>query len=564
MAGIVDTLGSGFAPDVQVIPGLEAGPEVATIGLTAPCLQIDPEFKDLIPPLSQDEVEVLKESLSTQGCRDKLVVWKDHNVLLDGHHRYQICTELRLDFETNEIDLPSRADAKIWILKNQRGRRNLNESQRAMLALKLEAIYSEKARENMGTRIDLGQNLGQGEGGRSAEKAGKDMGVSHQTVTFAKKVVTKGIPALAKMVESGDIAVSAAAKVASLPQDAQEKTLQAIETQIKGGKKPKVVMAMSEIRQPAQETPRDDSDVCLEKFRKNLDANWKLLQGIESIQRPENLVEMLAVTEKVMARLREVETRCLDLSQIPADNCVIEVDYFKAFLMSLEPVSKGLKLRFEAEGVRAVAADLTGCIVAEAFLPRELFAKYEELGEIGLPDTKKLLGMVSSLTGDSLPGKKNLRLFIKPGNEESHSSKLLGISGQENFQYVLCKPEYIIDRVMPVISSSCQMVVDGKDLMTKLKSARVLDEVGKFLVSERGLEIVSQNADARGTQRPGCRVLTDGVADAKFNLKTLMAIRRTIEKSKDVTLGLGVSQPMTLDLAIDTIKIRYLIQGVQL
>jgi hypothetical protein len=128
--------------------------------------------------------------------------------LLDGHHRYTICHEVGLDFEIREIELPSRDDVKIWIIKNQRGRRNLTPSQLSMLAVKLEAIYSEKAKENMGTRTDLGQDLGQGEGGRSAEKAAEDMGVSRQSVSFAKKVSAKGIPELVRRVASGDIAVS--------------------------------------------------------------------------------------------------------------------------------------------------------------------------------------------------------------------------------------------------------------------------------------------------------------------------------------------------------------------
>ena len=105
-----------------------------------------------------------------------------------------------------------------------------------MLAVSLEAIYCEQAKERMGTRTDLGQNLARCEAGRSAEKAAKDRRISRQTVTFAKKVATKGNPKLAKMVESGDIAVSAASKVASLPQEAQENIIQNIENQIREGR----------------------------------------------------------------------------------------------------------------------------------------------------------------------------------------------------------------------------------------------------------------------------------------------------------------------------------------
>jgi ParB-like chromosome segregation protein Spo0J len=312
MSGETATLGSGFIPDSLLLPQLEAGPEAAISGQEAPILQIDSEFQHLIPPLTSSELYELRESLSTQGCREKLLVWKDHNILLDGHHRYTICHELGLDFEIREIELPSRDDVKIWIIKNQRSRRNLTPSQLSMLASELEAIYSEKAKENMGTRTDLGQDLVQGEGGRSAEKAAKDMGVSRQSVSFAKKVSAKGIPELVRRVASGDIAVSAASKIASLPAETQEKIMQAFVTDIGEANKPKIKNIIREVVPPSQETPRE-SDKFLEMFRKKQEANLKLLQDIESSQRPENLAALLAIVEKITARLREIEINSLDL-----------------------------------------------------------------------------------------------------------------------------------------------------------------------------------------------------------------------------------------------------------
>ena len=180
--------------------------------------------------------------------------------------------------------------------------------------------------------------------------------------------------------------------------------------------------------------------------------------------------------------------------------------------------------------------------------------------EIGLPDIKKLLGMVSSLSSDSLPGKKNLRLFVEPGNDGDESGKLHGVSGQQNFQYILWKPELIMDRRMPESSSTCEVLVEGKDLVTGLKQAIVIDQIGKFLVSEGSLLIVSKNADDRGTARPPCRVLRNGLVDSKFDIKKLLTIRCTIEKSKAVTLGLGMGQPMTMDIKIDKMAIKYYIR----
>ena len=498
MAGESATLSTGFIPDSLLLPQLEARPEAAISGQEAPILQIDSEFQHLIPPLTSSELDELRESLSTQGCHDKLLVWKDHNILLDGHHRYTICHELGLDFEIREIELPSRDDVKIWIIKNQRGRRNLTPSQLSMLAVKLEAIYSEKAKENMGTRTDLGQDLGQGEGGRSAEKAAEDMGVSRQSVSFAKKVSAKGIPELVRRVASGDIAVSAASKIASLPSETQEKIMEKIETQIEAGSNPKVAAIMREIVPSDQETPKD-ADELLETFRKKQEDNLKLLQGIETSQRPENLVEMLAVAERITAKLKEIETKSLGPDQIPADSCIIKADLFKTFLMSLVPASNDLRLEFEAGGVHAVATDMIGYLAAEAFLPKESFEKYFDLGKIGLPNTKRLIQMISSISSDRLPGKKNLRLYIESndggdysGIDEDpdwrimHSQDCLGVlrglSGRGNFRYRLLKPELIMDREMPDISLPCELQVDGKKLMIALEHAKALDQIGKFLL----------------------------------------------------------------------------------
>jgi len=54
--------------------------------------------------------------------------------------------------------------------------------------------------------------------------------------------------------------------------------------------------------------------------------------------------------------------------------------------------------------------------------------------------------------------------------------------------------------------------------------------------------------------------LRSGSVDSKFNINRLMDISRIIEKSKEVTLGLGLGEPMTIDLKINTIAIKYYIK----
>lgn len=520
-------------------------------------LKVEPEFKALIPPLTNDEYAALKESIKTHGCHDPLIIWKGRNIILDGHNRYQICRELDLRFEVVEIELSSHTDAKIWMIKNQRARRNLNESQRAMLAVRLEELYSEKAKDRKGTRTDLGQNLDQGEAGRSAEKAAKDMGVSHQTVSFAKKVVKEGVPGLKKIVESGEVAVSAAAKVASRPANVQEKIVEKAEIQIKEGKHPKMPAL---IRENGSKTSEIDFDEQLENFRKDLEANLELLEGIETTKRPENLGEMLSVTEKMVERLREIETSSFDPKIKSQAYCIIELDHFKAFIESIVPISERANLKFDSDGVRVMAADPSANIIAEAFLPKVLFSHYVEIGEIGLPDTSKLLEKLTDLSTKKLAGKKNLLIYVEPGKGDKDQGKLHGHSGTNKIEYALESPSQVEGEGVPDSVSTCEVRVDGSDLVKALRQSKVNGKTGKFSVSDKKFKIVSEDENAKGIATPNCQVLGDGSADSVFAIDQLLAIKHTIEKCGDAKLSLGMNQPMILDLDIDKMAIKYFVK----
>lgn len=333
MAGDVKTTPSEIAKLGQSEPMADILSENVTIEASEkPILTVDQEFRGLIPPLTESERAALRESIKTHGCRDSLIIWKGLGIILDGHYRYEICNELGLHFETIETEFPDRTEAKIWMIKNQRGRRNLNESQRAMLAVKLEALYGVQAKERMGTRTDLGQNLDPCEAGRSAEKAADDMNISHQTVSYAKNVVQKGIPELKMIVESGKLAVSAAKKVASYPPEVQEKIVEKVITQIDAGMHPKIAAIIREFVPETEGAQKKDAAKQLEKFRKNQEATLKLLEGIT--ERPENLAELLALAEKINARLKEIETLTLDLApQVVVD----EPDGYMASNFMVDP-----------------------------------------------------------------------------------------------------------------------------------------------------------------------------------------------------------------------------------
>ena len=96
-------------------------------------IKIDPEFEAEIPPLTEEEFNLLKQNILSEGrLLSPLIIW--NGTIVDGHNRYRILLEHpEIDYETLNKDFPDRFAASAWICKNQLGRRNLTPEQRVYL-----------------------------------------------------------------------------------------------------------------------------------------------------------------------------------------------------------------------------------------------------------------------------------------------------------------------------------------------------------------------------------------------------------------------------------------------
>lgn len=72
-------------------------------------LSIDEEFRQIAPPISKAEHDELERSLIAEGCRDPIVIWD--GVILDGHHRYEICRRRNIPFQVKDMHLDCREEA---------------------------------------------------------------------------------------------------------------------------------------------------------------------------------------------------------------------------------------------------------------------------------------------------------------------------------------------------------------------------------------------------------------------------------------------------------------------
>ena len=110
-------------------------------------IKIDNEFRTLIPPLTEEEFNQLEANCLENGIQDSLKTWD--GILIDGHNRYEIAQKHGLEFKTEEMEFSSRDDVKLWIIKNQLGRRNLDKWQRFDLAKQQEHVEKAKAKGRM-------------------------------------------------------------------------------------------------------------------------------------------------------------------------------------------------------------------------------------------------------------------------------------------------------------------------------------------------------------------------------------------------------------------------------
>lgn len=110
-------------------------------------IKIDNEFRTLIPPLTAEEFSQLEANCLENGIQDSLKTWD--GILIDGHNRYEIAEKHGLEYKTEEMEFSSRDDVKLWIIKNQLGRRNLSTYDRSVLALKLKPVIAEMAKKNV-------------------------------------------------------------------------------------------------------------------------------------------------------------------------------------------------------------------------------------------------------------------------------------------------------------------------------------------------------------------------------------------------------------------------------
>ena len=209
---------------------------------------VNEELKAYIDPLTPDEHDALERSLLAEGCRDALVLWG--NVLVDGHNRYGICSRHGIPFQTvQNTRFQSMEDVHLWMIEQHLGRRSVSDFQRGVLALRKRAIVEarRRAEQEQLRRESEGEaalSAAQGQADADAppwEPAPKlskadlarEAKLSASQVTLIEKISAHAAQEVIEAVKAGEISLSAAAVVASLPEEEQRAAAQGGRSELK-------------------------------------------------------------------------------------------------------------------------------------------------------------------------------------------------------------------------------------------------------------------------------------------------------------------------------------------
>ena len=167
------------------------------------------------PLLSGGELEAFIADIKTHGQRESIKLFEGK--ILDGQNRYFACKRAGITPRVEQW-VPGPGENPVdYVRSVNLQRRHLNESQRASLAAKMVELYeayapekcAEMAPRNCGDASSSPTRAG------AVQAAKTEFRVSDESMARAQKVMEHAVPELQAMVDGGELAVSAAAEVAT-------------------------------------------------------------------------------------------------------------------------------------------------------------------------------------------------------------------------------------------------------------------------------------------------------------------------------------------------------------
>jgi len=239
-------------------------------------LKIDPELRDLLPPLTSEEYKQLEKNIVENGFDGNFPIMEWQGFIVDGHNRYDICKKHNIEPVIGTLAYKTKEEVMEWMLDIQLGRRNLTPIQKIAITEKYRPIYEKQAKENL---VNAGNNYGVGQDKKplpklvnpiesvdTTKKLSKLAGVGKETYRMGAKILNSDNEKLKQEVLSGEKSINAGYKEL---------------TGKKENKKEEVkneIPSTSQIQSPKSKVSEEVKQICedlkTEKTKEYLDSIW--------------------------------------------------------------------------------------------------------------------------------------------------------------------------------------------------------------------------------------------------------------------------------------------------
>lgn len=243
-------------------------------------LKIDPELRDLLPPLTNEEYKQLEKNIVENGFDRNFPIMEWQGFIVDGHNRYDICKKHNIEPIIGTLAYKTKEEVMEWMLDIQLGRRNLTPIQKIAITEKYRPIYEKQAKENQSkyygnqydresgltVKLPQVQNGSQERNPTTSEKLASIANVSEKTYRMGAKILNSGNEKLKQEVLSGEKSINAGYREL---------------TGKKENKKEEVkneIPSTSQIQPPKSKVSEEVKQICedlkTEKTKEYLDSIW--------------------------------------------------------------------------------------------------------------------------------------------------------------------------------------------------------------------------------------------------------------------------------------------------
>ena len=315
-----------------------------------PNLTIDPEFRRILPPLTDEEMRLLQDAIQKDGCEIPIIFWENapngENPIIDGMNRFYICQRLKVQYPTTGKTFSDRPTVIRWIRTRQLGRRNLTDASRTVIRGQL---YRE-LKGDVGRPPKDGKLMHDAPISTVAELAASER-VDRSTLQRSEKAadaveaVQEKSPDVAAAIMSEAIPMNAASALA----DATKAELKQVAAAVKTGDKKAIKEAVREATAPESshsgdgapfDEPEDDGPIAefmaavnaekikaskaqqaaFAKFDEDLQADLlaSILAGRQTLSNAISTGEVapLTIEEKIKAEQSKIDAFCRELKKV--------------------------------------------------------------------------------------------------------------------------------------------------------------------------------------------------------------------------------------------------------